>query len=86
MVSKTQLEYVKDCMMDGQWRTLEEIASYITTNNSKSLHKPLSIPGISARLRDLRKVEHGAHDVEKRVREGCDKYTWEYKLVINGDL
>lgn len=64
-----ELVRVKRCMADGQWRTLPQISA-IT-------HDPL--PGISARLRDLRKAKFGSHIVERRyVSDGL----WEYRLTL----
>jgi len=60
---------VKALMSDGEWRTLQAIAD--VTHDG--------LPGISARLRDLRKVKFGAHTVERRyLSDGI----WEYRLAL----
>lgn len=68
----TQLIAVKKLMKDGEWRTLDEI----------SLTVKGTIPAISARLRDLRKVKFGEHTVERR-RAGYAPGLFEYKLIVN---
>lgn len=60
-----QFERVRDLMLDGQWRTLREIAD------------TLGIPeaSASARLRDLRKARFGAFLVERQAGEnGVHRY------------
>ncbi len=57
---QSQLERVRALMADGQWRTLGEISKAIYDRDG--IHEA----GISARLRDCRKVRHGAHIVERR--------------------
>lgn len=52
----SQLARVLDLMIDGEWRTLDQIHSSIGG----------SIPSISARLRDLRKSKFGEFNVERR--------------------
>lgn len=69
---KKQFFAVKRLMEDGKWRTLTEI----------SKHVPGSLPGISARLRDLRKEKFGAHEVQKRRRGEGSAGLYEYRLVI----
>lgn len=60
-----QFERVRDLMLDGQWRTLSEIAAILR----------LPEASISARLRDLRKREFGGFLVEnQRVTGGLWKY------------
>ena len=48
-----QLERVKGLMLDGQWRSLEQIA----------LSCGCTTQGASARLRDLRKARYGSYSV-----------------------
>ena len=67
---RCQLVDVRTLMADGKWRTLSEIACGCGYPDS-------SIPGISARLRDLRKLKFGAHTVERRyLHNGL----WEYRM------
>lgn len=68
-----QLDAVRELMADGKWRTLDEIAAVVKG----------STPGISARLRDLRKSEHGSLKVERRRRyeAGPTSGVWEYSLA-----
>lgn len=67
----TQLVAVKTLMSDGHWRTLDEIASIVAG----------SVPSISARLRDLRKVKHGSHTVDRRRSHLAGRF--EYRLIVN---
>lgn len=62
-----QLKRVKECMKDGNWRTLEEISS-LTGDQMQS---------ISARLRDFRKT---GHTVERRRRGLESRGLFEYKV------
>ena len=65
-----QILRVWDCMSDGQWRTLSEIAK-ITGDPE---------PSVSAQLRHLRKPRFGQHKVERRyIKNGL----FEYKLTVN---
>jgi hypothetical protein len=56
-VSNEQLAKVRDLMLDGQWRSLIEIAAATDAPQAS----------ISARLRDLRKVKFGSYTVERRL-------------------
>lgn len=61
-----QLQIVFDCMKDGKFRTLREIAT-LTKEPEAS---------ISARLRDLRKARFGGHEVLRQRRtEGLFEYS-----------
>jgi len=65
-----QLELVRAAMLDGAWRTLEEIERLTGA-------PPASV---SARLRDLRKPKFGSGKVDRRARgprsEGLFEYRW----------
>jgi hypothetical protein len=64
-----QLALVRDYMLrHGEWRTLREI------------HAATGAPeaSISARLRDLRHLKHGAFTMESRRRS---KGLWEYRVT-----
>jgi hypothetical protein len=66
---RMQLCRVWMLMMDGQWRTLEEIA--LACRGSEA--------AVSARLRDFRKNKFGAHTVERRyLHNGL----WQYRIVV----
>jgi hypothetical protein len=65
-----QLKAVRDLMSDGGWRTLAQIAEAVSGSEA----------GVSARLRDLRKREHGSHTVNRRRVSGG---LWEYQLILN---
>jgi predicted transcriptional regulator len=67
-----QILRVYACMMDGQWRTLDEIA-YVTGDPEAS---------VSAQLRHLRKEKFGSHEVRKRRRGEGKRGLWEYQLVV----
>lgn len=64
----TQFLTVRDLMLDGQWRTLQEISNVTG----------YPITSISARLRDLRKTRFGLYSVE-RGRLG-DAGTYIYRV------
>ncbi|HUP07677.1 MAG TPA: hypothetical protein VMU47_11030 [Caldimonas sp.] len=65
-----QHQRVFDCMRDGRWRSLREIAE--TTGDPEA--------SVSARLRDFRKPRFGGHEVERRrARDGG---THEYRLLL----
>lgn len=65
-----QLERIRDLMVDGDWRTLGEIAA-ITGDPEAS---------VSAQLRHLRKPRFGAYTVEKRRRGLVTTGLWEYRV------
>ncbi len=62
---------------DHQWYTLHEIAFGIFHR----FDKDDSEPGISARLRDLRKPKFGSHTVNRRRRGEASRGIWEYQLL-----
>lgn len=67
-----QTKRVFDCMKDGQWRTLFEIAEIAEAPQAS----------VSAQLRHLRKDRFGHHTVEKEhVANGLFKY----RLILNRD-
>ena len=63
-----QLGRVRTLMLDGQWRSLQEIAD--------ATHDPPA--SVSARLRDLRKPRFGGHNVE---RKNCGKGLFQYRIA-----
>ena len=67
----TQLTRTIDAMIDGEWRTLDEV-SRITGDPEAS---------ISARLRDLRKPKFGSYHVERRSRGDRDRGHYEYRVT-----
>lgn len=67
----SQLWRVKLCLQSGSWWTLEEIKA----------HCGGSLPGISARLRDLRKPQFGSYIVERRRRGDPKRGLFEYRLL-----
>lgn len=68
-----QMIRVLDCMLDGRWRTLREIAA-ITDDPEAS---------ISARLRDVRKIwGDGAMESRRRASVDARRGVWEYR--VNG--
>lgn len=68
-----QIQRVWDCMEDGQWRTLDEIADATGDPHAS----------ISAQLRHLRKPKWGGHTVQKRRRGDPSSGLWEYRLIPN---
>lgn len=73
----TQLDLVRLFMQDGKWSTLEEISAGC-----------FGAPGasISARLRDLRKTEHGSYTVHRRHRGEAARGLYEYQLEKSGPV
>lgn len=65
-----QLERIRDLMLDGRWRTLDEIAA--------ATGAPAA--SVSAQLRHLRKPRFGAHLVDKRRRGDARSGLWEYHV------
>ena len=63
-----QLDLVRQILSDRQWHTLEEIAELVGG----------SVPGVSARIRDLRKSKFGSHEID---REYVSAGLWRYRLV-----
>ena len=68
-----QILRVWECMADGKWRTLREIAD-ITGDPE---------PSVSAQLRHLRKERFGAHTIE---REHIERGLYKYRLIRAGEL
>ncbi len=66
-----QHERIKNTMLDGQWRTLQEIAE-VTGDPPAS---------VSAQLRHLRKPRFGSWIVEKRHRGDRSRGLFEYRLL-----
>ena len=65
-----QIHRVRECMRDGRWRSLREIAA-ITGDPEAS---------VSAQLRHLRKARFGGHVVEKsHMGEGLYVYRMDSK-------
>lgn len=62
------LRRVLACLRSGGWWTLTELAASAECSEA----------GVSARLRDLRKSQHGAYPVHARRRTNG---TWEYAIV-----
>lgn len=67
-----QMLRVTNLMLDGQWRTLDEV--------QLSTGDPMQ--AISARLRDLRKSKFGGHTVHRRRRGEAKKGVFEYRLEV----
>ena len=69
----SQQRRVEELMLDGEWRTLPEIAVAL-----RKLYKhQFPEASISARLRDLRRA---GYTVERR-RKGTARGLWEYRAV-----
>jgi DNA-binding Lrp family transcriptional regulator len=69
----TQLENVQTLMLDGQWRTLSEIANSVKASTAS----------VSARLRDLRKKQFGGYNVI-RLRKDDSTRQYLYKVIPMG--
>ena len=66
-----QMRRVRAVMVDGEWRTLYELATLVGAPEAS----------VSARLRDLRKRRFGSHVVERRRRGAPAHGLFEYRLV-----
>lgn len=66
---KGQLWRVFQLMSDGRWYTLAEIATHADGTEAS----------VSARLRDLRKEQYGAREIQ---RERVDGGLWKYRMVV----
>lgn len=66
----SQLHRVFALMIDGKYRTLEEIHRLVGG----------SMPGVSARLRDFRKERFGSFIVHRRRRGDAKRGVFEYRL------
>lgn len=64
----SQLQRVQDVLVDGSWRTLDEIA----------VRTGAPAASVSARLRDLRKQKFGGHVIE---REYLARGLFQYRMV-----
>jgi hypothetical protein len=76
---KKQLGRVYIALSDGAWHTLEGLYDYcIALRQHTGQGGADSVPGISARIRDLRKWKFGNYEVlHRRLAGGL----WEYKLT-----
>lgn len=70
-----QLDRVRSKLLSGGWFTLAELAE----------HAGCSEAAASARVRDLRKVKHGAYTIERRVKAGTKRLN-EYHLGTSRDV
>jgi len=78
MTPGTQLHAVLSLMRDGHWRTLWQIREALWATYSVRA----SEAGVSARLRDLRKLEYGSHTVERRqLKKGTAAQA--YRVRVN---
>ena len=68
-----QLSKVLALMLDGNWRTLEQIERATGASQASA----------SARLRDFRKAKFGGHTVNRRRAAGAWAGRYEYQLVLN---
>ena len=64
----SQLQRVQDVLVDGAWRTLDEIA----------IRTGAPAASVSARLRDLRKQKFGGHVIERKY---LARGLFEYRMV-----
>lgn len=67
----SQVDRIRDVMLDGVWRTRDEIA--VATD--LSVHSD-----ITRRVRNLRYVKFGQHLVERRRRGDEERGIYEYKV------
>ena len=80
-----QIQRVHECMKDGMWRTLDEIAKQTTAMKKAAAKDGVEVSedgasSISAQLRNLRKQRFGSYTVSKRSRGDREKGLFEYQL------
>lgn len=63
---QSQLDAVREIMLDGQWRTLGALAAEARATTGRRATEA----SVSARLRDLRKSKFGGHTVLPMAAEG----------------
>ena len=68
----TQMLKVASLMADGRWRTLREIGEAVDAPEAS----------VSARLRDMRKKQHGSCIVDRRRRGPASKGLFEYRTIL----
>lgn len=73
------VDRVRYVMQQGGWWTYWELQQKIWINWGRQYSEAC----LSARIRDLRKPEHGGHTIPRRKRAGTDA-TFEYCLVDHG--
>jgi len=66
-----QLLRIWELMIDGKYRTLRQISD-ITGDPE---------PSVSARLRALRKPDHGGFQINKRFNHPTQRGKWEYQVL-----
>jgi len=71
-----QMKRIFAVMLDGQWRTLDQIAQ-LTGDPTAS---------ISARLRDLRKPRFGRYTMSKRHVGPPEDGLYEYRVLVNDKI
>jgi len=71
----TQLDNIKGLMLDGRWRTLQEIDDLLEYPQAS----------ISAALRALRNNKHGGYQVDRRRRGNKHKGLFEYRVLERQD-
>jgi len=69
---KGQIKRVYELMVDGDWRTLNEISNH--TDDPEA--------SVSAQLRHLRKERFGGHTVNRRHRGDVKRGLYEYQLIM----
>ena len=72
--SYTRLGKIRDLMLDGVWRTPEEVRDQTGGCVEKLM-------AVSARLRDLRKEDYGSWEMETRWRGGRGDGVLEYRMT-----
>lgn len=76
---RSGLAVIRDYMLrHGDWRTPYEIREQLLI---QGFHTNLSDAGITARLRDLRKIQFGAYQVDKRIRKGSNSREYRVKVA-----
>jgi hypothetical protein len=75
---KHQIDVVRSLLLGGGWYTIAELTARFKERTGKLATEA----SISARIRDLRKTEHGSYNIERRAR-APHKRLYEYHLGAN---
>lgn len=67
----TQMNAVREMMLDGQWHSIPQIALHL-----RRAGMACTEPSISARIRDLRKARFGNYRVERRREPGSGLFLY----------
>ena len=73
----TQHDQVRAVMLDGRWRSYEEIQATV----AERFGRVWPLTSIARQVRYLRAPEHGGHCVERERAAGRDAGLWRFRVV-----